>query len=643
MGFPMTNWNNHFDKIFCIHYLPSTAKRERLENELRRVGILDSGIFQMRYTSPSPYDAMIWDKEKSKAAPKPLFVNICLEVRKCLAESIALGYKRILLLEDDVCFLKDLGELEALLDATPQGYGIVQYDKFVNNEVVNDYRERLKNRLVNEHYFDGGGGFFTSAACVGLFEDGITEMLRVMDEHICATDIAYQLMKCRYAVAVKNLAVQVFYHGCQSLDTEGLDYMHQVYRNANIDYKEYAVPAGYDYGKALGHKNKPFFVSVYTIAKDEEQVAARWFNCFKEADEVCVLVNNSTDKTAEILRDLGAKVVEKTYEKFRFNTARNEAMQMCSKDATLLFGCDMDDMVGPGWRAKIQRAWELGIKSGKNPNSILFSYAVEYDNNGQKQKQTFLRHSIHTQTGWYWKNRIHEYLEHSSRKEFIYFPKFEMVSRPTKQEHGSYLRLLEEECQDPNCEARSIHLLGREYLTNQKYEAAIEWLNKYLSHPGAVWKAERGATMKFLSKAYGDLGFANAKELWLWKAMFENPKDRDAPYLIGLLLIQKKQWPEAVDVLERCVAIEKPELDYPFFSLDAWTEKPWISLAEARFYVGDWKGATAALDKALEINPTSELGLKFKDEFNRVMNSGARPNLPPPEIPRERIEIPELM
>ena len=136
--------------------------------------------------------------------------------------------------------------------------------------------------------------------------------------------------------------------------------------------------------------------------------------------------------------------------------------------------------------------------------------------------------------------------------------------------------------------------------------------------------------MKFLSKSYGALGFENAKELWLWKAMFENPKDRDAPYLIGMILIQKKQWHEAVDVLEKCVAIEKPELDYPFFSLDAWTEKPWISLAEA-------------LDKALEINPNSDLGRRFKDEFNRVMNSGAKPNLPPPEIPLERIEIPELM
>ena len=55
------------------------------------------------------------------------------------------------------------------------------------------------------------------------------------------------------------------------------------------------------------------FISVYTIAKNEEKVAERWYNCFKDADELCVLVNNTTDGTANVLRKLGAKVKEVTY------------------------------------------------------------------------------------------------------------------------------------------------------------------------------------------------------------------------------------------------------------------------------------------------------------------------------------------
>ena len=383
------------------------------------------------------------------------------------------------------------------------------------------------------------------------------------------------------------------------------------------------------------------FISVYAIAKNEEAVCERWYNCFKEADEVCVLVNNSTDKTAEKLRKLGAKVVEKTYPHFRFDVARNEAMQLCSTGADLLFSCDLDDTIEDGWRQKIEHAWELGVATGKKPNSILYTYSVFYGDN--RPKQSFLRHSIHTPIGWYWKSRIHEFIENRSRKEYVYYPKFEVVSKPTRCEHSSYLPLLEEECSQPNCDARNLHLLAREYLINGRYEDAIEWFNKFLASPGANWDSERCAAMKFLSKCYGALGFKNAEEMWLWKAMFENPRDRDAPFAIGNMLILKKEYRTAASVLERCCAIDKPELDYPYFTLEAWNERPLLMLAEARFYIGEWDKADEAIEKALTINPTSELGLKMKKDIQRNRDIGAKPNCPPPEIPRERIEIPELM
>ena len=382
------------------------------------------------------------------------------------------------------------------------------------------------------------------------------------------------------------------------------------------------------------------FVSVYTIAKNEELVVERWYACFKEADEVCVLVNNSTDKTADKLRKLGAKVVEKTYKDFRFDVARNDAMKMCSPRADLLFGCDMDDVIEKGWKKKIERAWELGKNSEHNPNAILFTYNVWYGDEVPLQK--FLRHSIHTPKGWYWKCRIHEYIEHTIEKNFIYYPKFEMYSRPLRNEHGMYLPMLEAECRDPNCEARNKHLLGREYLQHKKYEDAIEWFNKHLGSIDATWKSERAASMKFLSDCYKYLGFENARELWLWKAMDENPKDRDAPFILGMLLIKKKEYRTAIDVLNRCLAIEKPELDYPFFSLDAWTERPFVCLAEAKFYVGEWNEAISLLDKALSMNPKCEVARTMRDEITSHIASGQKPPTPPPEIPRFRIEIPEL-
>ena len=202
------------------------------------------------------------------------------------------------------------------------------------------------------------------------------------------------------------------------------------------------------------------FISVYAIARNEEQVAQRWYDCFKEADEVCVLVNNSTDNTAKILKGLGAKVKVKNYKSFRFDVARNDAMKMCSPKADLLFCMDLDDTIEKGWKKRVEWAWELGKKTGKNPNAIIYSYSVWYGDN--VPKQTMLRHSMHTPKGWYWKSSIHEYLEGTERKTFIYFPKLEVTSKSYRKEHSRYLPMLEEECKDPKCEARSKHLLARE-------------------------------------------------------------------------------------------------------------------------------------------------------------------------------------
>ena len=180
-----------------------------------------------------------------------------------------------------------------------------------------------------------------------------------------------------------------------------------------------------------------------------------------------------------------------------------------------------------------------------------------------------------------------------------------------------------------------------DYMT-RNYEDAIEWFNKHLESIDANWKAERAASMKFLSDCYGNLGFDNAKELWLWKAMYEDPYDRDAPFVLGMLLVKKRQYRTAIDVLNWCLAIKKPELDYPFFSLDSWTERPIVCLAEAKFYVGEWTESIRLLNQALEINPRCDVAKTMKAEIERYISEGRKPPLPPSEIPRCRIEIPEL-
>ena len=89
---------------------------------------------------------------------------------------------------------------------------------------------------------------WTSAACLGLFNKGIEQMLSLFNSRICATDIAYQLMTCRYAVAIKNLAVQIRFSGSNNESNSAPSRMDDIYRLQNINYSDYATPDGYDYG-----------------------------------------------------------------------------------------------------------------------------------------------------------------------------------------------------------------------------------------------------------------------------------------------------------------------------------------------------------------------------------------------------------
>ena len=55
----MIQWNKYFDKIYCIHYINAIERMPRLLNELSRVGILNSGIFEWFYGYDSPFFSLI--------------------------------------------------------------------------------------------------------------------------------------------------------------------------------------------------------------------------------------------------------------------------------------------------------------------------------------------------------------------------------------------------------------------------------------------------------------------------------------------------------------------------------------------------------------------------------------------------------
>lgn len=620
-------WEKHFDRIYCVHYLPQVNKLLRLKSELSRVGLLNNKIFEMRYTSPNKYDAIIWEVEKDRSrAPKPCIVNLCLEIRRILTEAKEAGYSNILLMENDVAFLRDLTEINNILENIPHDCDVVQFDKFVNDgRISSEYNRRILKSRINKYFLDSTGLCLTSAACFSLTSHGIEEMLRLMDDHIYSTDMTFCHMKCRRAVAVKNMAIQVFVENSYSIQTDGIDYMHKVYRNGGVNYSEYNLPDGYTYGRLYEqsptrihqiNKKGRKFISVYAIAKNEESVAKRWYECVNEADEVCVLDTGSTDNTVKILRDLGARVEVKTYDEWSFAVARNDSMKLVSPNADILFTLDLDETIAPGWRKKLEDAWIAEQKKGNVPVGCLYKYIWSWRPDGT-EAQAFSVRKIHANGTGKWKYRCHELLTEVDGKIF-FLDDFVVEHHQNKATNRSkYLPLLEKDAKEMPNDDRSAYYYARELMYSQRWEEAKDEFKRHLALPSAGWRAERASSMRNIAKCYEHLNNEDARELWLWKSAAEDPTNREATYQLGIIAMNKNDYRTAVKVFEQCLAIEKPSLEYISDPM-CWTAHPWFMYSQALWWTGHWREAVDACQKASTIEPNNPL---IKDQLTGMTNT----------------------
>ena len=171
----MIDWKKHFDHIYCIHFLPKHSSRfGRICDELKRVGILDSGIFSWKYTVDSPLYGYIQNfapYRHSAVKEQKGMANTMLAHYEIYKEAECLNYRRIAVLEEDIVFLKDVKLLNELLSKEPKT-DVVLFDKFVYNqfEYIRDVQTNRINDsycFFNEHSTHYGSGAFysvTSAA-----------------------------------------------------------------------------------------------------------------------------------------------------------------------------------------------------------------------------------------------------------------------------------------------------------------------------------------------------------------------------------------------------------------------------------------------------------------------------------------------
>lgn len=208
-------WDEHFDAVFCLSLADYIERRNLMHQELHRVGIEESGILHWKITVRNAFYPYIW---RNPSFPSPRWwlnreanLNCTMGHYEIMKESLARGFRRILILEDDVRFLKNTTAIDETLANLPEGWDIAMLD--YNIPVAKtSYNEALRTSRVNAHYFRFDSVWLWSTGCYALSTKAMRQLTREQERNYRPADEIYNRMGeedgLRRVAAIRNIAVQ---------------------------------------------------------------------------------------------------------------------------------------------------------------------------------------------------------------------------------------------------------------------------------------------------------------------------------------------------------------------------------------------------------------------------------------------------
>ncbi len=340
-------------------------------------------------------------------------------------------------------------------------------------------------------------------------------------------------------------------------------------------------------------------VVVYAICKNEEKFARRWMASMSEADAVVVLDTGSTDGTVQALRELGARVETQVIDPWRFDEARNRALELVDADADICVCTDLDEVFHPGWREALERAWAPGT------GQAAYRYTWSFTPEGQ-EGVVFWIEKAHRRHGYRWTHPVHEVLTWVGEGQpgpKVWAEGVQLDHHPDPEKsRGQYLPLLELSVAEDPEDDRNVHYLGREYLFRGRWDDCIRTLERHLSMPSARWADERAASMRFIAQAYLQKGEPDKARDWYLKAIVQAPHLREPLVDLARMLYDREDWEGVLTFTGWALEIRERPRSY-ICEAAAWGSLPHDLRAIAYYRTGRAQEALEEARLALELAP----------------------------------------
>ena len=161
-------FSDYFDKIYVINLVNRPERKKFIENELKAIGIYDELVatdklewveaVKLPITQKAMdcmYQSGDVDFSYSNQSQKVGQFMCSSEHYRVIKKSIYKGYKRILVLEDDVCIMKNFQHIMRALEQVPDDFKILHFEGFywpMGDEDRNEYLS-VMSKTVEEGYW----------------------------------------------------------------------------------------------------------------------------------------------------------------------------------------------------------------------------------------------------------------------------------------------------------------------------------------------------------------------------------------------------------------------------------------------------------------------------------------------------------
>lgn len=339
-------------------------------------------------------------------------------------------------------------------------------------------------------------------------------------------------------------------------------------------------------------------VCVYAICKNEEKFVEKWMGSMQEADLVVVTDTGSTDGTVEQLRARGATVYVDEIKPWRFDVARNISLEHVPEDIDICVCTDLDEILLPGWREKLEWAWTKDAAQGK----YLYNWSLKADGSPDVQ---FIYFKVHTRKNFKWVYPIHEIIRYTGTAPYkeVFIEGMVLNHYPdTSKSRGSYLSLLEMATAEHPEDDRMMYYLGREYMYKGEWEKCIETLRKHLTLASATWCEERCASMRWIAASYSNIGNQKEAYSWYYRAIAEMPDMREPYVEFARCAYWHQDWVTTYVMAKEALKITQKSITY-VNSGYAWDYTPDDLASVSSYYLGLYETSLEHAKKALSFEP----------------------------------------